>query len=325
MAQPTSGMQYIDKPLGNISVAYQQDASAFIADKVFPLVATDKSGKFYIYNKADFFSDEMEEREQDSESGGTGYRLSTGNYACVQYAIHKSVTQEDKDEADSVLNAVTDATEFVTEKMLIGREVKFVNAFFTSGIWGTDIDGVASSPSTGEVLQWDVTASTPIADISDGVFAMQMNTGKAPNILILGALAYKALKNHAGLLERIKYTTKEVITPDLLANLLDVPKVMVAFAIKNTAGKNADASMAYIFGKHALLAYVAPKAGKKVASAGYIFVNKHFKGTAGLGTRINRIPTPLLGIGSERIEIEAQYVMKVIATDMGYFFNGIVS
>jgi hypothetical protein len=47
-------------------------------------------------------------------------------------------------------------------------------------------------------------------------------------------------------------------------------------------------------------------------------------GSAAWGGRINRIPNPLLGIGTERIEAEICYDMKVIAADMGVFFKDVV-
>ena len=42
MAQLTSGAVHIDAPLTNLTVAFVQDATGFIADKVFPRVPVDK-------------------------------------------------------------------------------------------------------------------------------------------------------------------------------------------------------------------------------------------------------------------------------------------
>ena len=48
---PTMQNAHIDRALTNTSVAYMQDASAFIADKVFPIVPVKRqSDVFYIYN-----------------------------------------------------------------------------------------------------------------------------------------------------------------------------------------------------------------------------------------------------------------------------------
>ena len=62
----------------------------------------------------------------------------------------------------------------------------------------------------------------------------------------------------------------------------------------------------------------------RTATAGYTFAWTGLMGSAAWGGRINRIPAPLLGIGTERIEAEACYDMKVIAADMGVFFENVV-
>jgi hypothetical protein len=47
-------------------------------------------------------------------------------------------------------------------------------------------------------------------------------------------------------------------------------------------------------------------------------------GANALGGRINRIPIPIRGIGTERIECELAYDMKIVASDMGAFIENVV-
>ena len=71
---PNMQNAHIDRALTNTSVAYMQDASAFIADKVFPIVPVKRqSDVFYIYNKGDFMRDEAQVRGAASESAGGDY------------------------------------------------------------------------------------------------------------------------------------------------------------------------------------------------------------------------------------------------------------
>ena len=44
-----------------------------------------------------------------------------------------------------------------------------------------------------------------------------------------------------------------------------------------------------------------------------------------MGNRVSRIPMPWLGEGTERIEGEMAFDMKVIASDLGCFFKDIVA
>lgn len=318
---------HIDKALNNISVAYVQDANNFIADKVFPIVPVQKqSDRYFVYLKEDWFRDEAQERAPATESAGGDYDIdNTPSYFCKKYAYHKDITEEERTNADTPLNSDADATEFVTHKLLLKREVLWANKFFKPGVWSTDLVGKPSSPGVGEFLQWDNKDSDPIKLITDAGASMAGKTGYKPNVLVLGPHVYNALKNHPAILERIKYTEKGIMTAELLASLFEVEKVLTAWAIKNSAPKGAAENTNFIFGKHALLAYAAPKPSLKKPSAGYIFAWTGLLGAGAYGNRILRIPMPHLGLGTERIEGEMAFDMKVVASDLGIFFSNAVS
>lgn len=324
---PQRNQIHIDKALNNISVAYVQDANNFIADKVFPIVRVQKqSDRYFVYLKEDWYRDEAQERAPATESAGGDYDIdNTPSYFCKKYAYHKDVTEEERTNADAPLNSDTDATEFVTHKLLLKREVLWANKFFKSGVWSTELVGKSSNPGVGEFLQWDNKDSDPIKLITDAGVSMAGKTGYKPNVLVLGPNVYNALKNHPAILERVKYTEKGVMTSELLASLFEVEKVLPAWAIRNSAPKGATENTNFIFGKHALLAYAAPRPSLKTPSAGYIFAWTGLLGAGAYGNRILRIPMPHLGLGTERIEGEMAFDMQVVASDLGIFFKNAVS
>lgn len=324
---PTKGQAHIDKALTNMSVAYMQDASAFIADKVFPTIPVRKqSDVYFVYNKGDFFRDEAKVRAGASESAGGDYNVEAANpYYCKLQAFHKDVTEQDRANYDEPLDADNDANDFVSQKMLVRREVAWANAYFKTGVWTTEITGVAASPTTGQVLQWHLATSNPIEDISNAVITIASQTGFKPNTLVLGPSVFSALKNHQDVLDRIKYTQKGIVTADLLAQLFEVENVYVAWAVVNTANQGADDVIDFVMGKHALLCYVNPRPALKKPSAGYIFAWTGLLGSGAFGNRIVRIPMDQLGIGTERIEGEIAFDAKVIAQDLGVFFANIVA
>lgn len=324
---PTMQNAHIDRALTNTSVAYMQDASAFIADKVFPIVKVKRqSDVFYIYNKGDFMRDEAALRGAGSESAGGDYGVEASEpYYCRKHAFHKDVTPEERANYDEPLDADTDATDFVTQKMLIRREMEWASKFFKTGIWGTEIAGVASAPSDGQVIQWDQPTSNPIKDITDAGVNVAGQTSYKPNTLVLSPPVFNALKNHEDILDRIKYTQKGIVTEDLLATLFGVEKVHVAWAVVNSAAKGADDKVGFIMGKHALLCYSAPAPGLKKPSAGYIFAWSGLEGSGAYGNRIVRLPVDMLGLGTERIEGEIAFDAKQICKDLGVFFKDIVA
>ena len=323
---PTMQNAHIDRALTNTSVAYMQDASAFIADKVFPIVPVKRqSDVFYIYNKGDFMRDEAQVRGAASESAGGDYGVEASEpYYCRKHAFHKDVTPEERANYDEPLDADTDATDFVSQKMLIRREMEWASKFFKAGVWGREISGVDASPSTNQAIKWNLETSNPIKDITEAGVQMASETGYKPNTLVLSPFAFNALKNHFDILDRIKYTQKAIVTADLLATLFEVDKVYVAWAVVNSASKGAQDNVGFIMGKNALLCYSNPRPALKKPSAGYIFAWTGLEGSGAYGNRIVRLPMDMLGLGTERIEGEIAFDAKKVCADLGTFFKDIV-
>lgn len=317
---------HIDRALTNISVSYLQDASAFIADKVFPIVPVKRQSDVYFqYSKADFMRDEAQVRGAGTESAGGDYGVEAQEpYYCRKHAFHKDVTEEERANYDEPLDADKDATDFVSQKMLIRREMQWASNFFKSGIWGRDIEGVADGATGNQAIKWDLATSNPIKDITEAGVKMAGETSYKPNTLVLSPYVFNALKNHEDILDRIKYTQKGIVTTDLLATLFEVEHVYVAWSVVNSAAKGAAAAVDFIMGKHALLCYSNPRPALRKPSAGYIFAWTGLEGAGAYGNRIVRLPMDMLGLGTERIEGEMAFDAKQICKDMGVFFKDIV-
>lgn len=323
---PNRSDMHIDKALTNISVQYLQDESNFIAGQVFPIVPVQKqSDRYFVYLREDWFRDDAQERAPGTESAGGDYEIdNTPTYFCKKYAYHKDVVEEDRANADDPLTPDEDAVQFVVDKILLNRENNWARTFFKSGVWAHNYAG-ADAAGEGKVVYWeDYANSTPIEDITAMATEQSEITGKRPNVIVMGRRAYDALKNHPDFLDRVKYTQKGVVTTDLIAQMFDVEKVLVANAIQNTAKKGQKANMSFILGNHVLLCYTTNAPKLKTATAGYIFVWTGLMGANALGGRINRFSMPHLGIGTERIECEMAYDMKVVAADMGTFIENAV-
>ena len=324
---PTRNQVHIDRALTNISVAYMQDASNFIADKVFPIVPVQKqSDLYFIYRKEDFLRDEAEDRAVGTESAGGDYNVDLSEpYFCRVKAFHKDVTEQERVNADDPLSPDKDSTEFVSQKLLIRRERQWAENFFKAGVWGSEVAGVATTPTAGQTLQWDLATSDPVKFIKNLSTQMQETTGYRPNKLVLSPYAKDALLEHPDVIDRIKYTQKGIASVALLAELFEVGEVLTASAIYNSAPKGATESTGFIMGKHALLCYAEKNPGLKKPSAGYIFAWKGLQGAGAYGNRVVRIPMPWLGMDTERIEGEMAYDMKKVSADLGIFLKDIVA
>jgi hypothetical protein len=328
MPQPTAGDVHVNRPLTNISIAYIQQASNFIASRVFPTVPVQKqSDAYFSYDNAYWNTDEMELRAPAARTSGSGYKVDANNtYFAQLYGYHHDIPDQVRANADDPLNMDREAAQFVTLKALIKREKLWAAAYFAGSIWTRDYDGVASSPGSSEVLQWNDASSTPIEDVWDAKAAILEGTGFEPNKFILGYDVYKSLVNHPDLVDRVKYGQTSgvaMIDTSELAQVFKVQEVLVMRSISNTVNEGAAASHSFIGGKKAALFYAAPTPSLMMPSAGYTFSWTGYLGAGPDGNRIKRLRMD--PEACDRVEIEMAFDMKLISAALGAFWDTVVA
>jgi hypothetical protein len=309
-------------------VAYIQNAASFIALKVFPIVPVDKqSDMYYSYDKNDWFRDEAKLRAHGTESAGSGYNISlAGPYFCNPYGFHKDIPWGLRKNADPGIDLDRDATELTTQRLLIRLERLFAGNFFITGVWGTDLTGVAGVPGANQFRQWnDYSFSDPINDIETGKELIKGVTGFDPNTLLIGRQAFRYLKNHPDIVDRYKHTQAGVITAELVAKVFEIERLIVADTIYASNAEGATAAYNFIYGKGALLCYVPPAPGLLVPSAGYTFA---WKGVAdniqtNKGIAIETFPIRRLKV--DRVEGEFAVDPRLIGADLGVFYTTAVA
>lgn len=314
-SQPGRKDVHVDSALTNISVAYMQDASHFIASQVFPEVpVTHRSDVYFTYDRDDTRRNEVKPRAPGSESAGGGFNMDTDNYACDVFSFHKDVDDQTRGNADAAVDVDEDATRFVTQQFMIQREVKWAAEFFAPTIWTTDF-----TPTN----KWDDGASDPEADIDVGKTNILLSTGYEANTLVVSWEVHQALKKHPLIVERYKHVSSDSITAEMIARFLEIDRYMVSKASYNTAAEGATAVNAFVAGKHALLCHVAPSPGLLTPSAGYTFVWQGFTGASNVGVKIKNFR--MENLESDRIEGSFAYDNKIVSADLGYFFESVVA
>ncbi len=325
MSNPTLSAVHVNTPLTNLSVAYMQAADLFVAHKVFPIVPVSKqSDLYYTYDKDDFRRSDAQVRAPGAESAGSGYRLdSTGNYFCNVNALHKDVSDQVRANADAVLNMDMEATKYISQQLMLKRERDWASAFFGTGTGWTGSSTGANLTGGAQFTRWDQATATPVSNIQAQKDSILSKTGYMPNTLVLGAQAYATLINSDDVVDRIKYTQRGVLGPDLLGAVLGIPRVFVCHAGQNTAVEGATASNSFIMSTDdALLCYAAPAPSLMSASAGYTFVWSGYTGAQD-GMRISRFRMEHLR--SDRIEGELAYDQKLISLDLGAYFTDVTT
>jgi hypothetical protein len=326
MPNPAVQDVHVNRPLTNISVAYVQQANAFIADQVFPNISVQKqSDRYFTYDKGDLFRTEMALRAPGSESAGSGFRVdSTPTYFCQKYSVHKDIDDDVRANTDDPLNLERDTTIYLTQQALIKRDALWAATYFKGSTWGHDVAGVTGTPTTGQFKRWDESTSDPIGDIADETVYIESKTGYRPNTLVVTPGVYNALRNNAAMLDRIKYTQKGFISADLMASAMDLDKVLVARGVQNTGPEEGTDAIDYIFTtKAALLVYSAPSPSLMTPSGGYTFSWTGLLGAGAHGGRVKRFRMEELS--SDRVELDMAFDMKLVASDVGSWFSDAIS
>lgn len=328
---PVGSDLLVNVPLTLVSTAYIEGANEFIADQVFPIIPVQKrSGTYYTYDVDAWYRTEAQERAPATESVGSGFTVSQAPlYYCRVYAFHKDVDDQTRAEQDAngIINMDAISTRFVTRQLLLKRELVFANAYFQPGVWGLTLTGTAGVPVAGSTFKyWSDAASTPIDDVTGAVEDIAELTGLRPGVLVLTPRVRRALRRNAQILAEAKaiapYTGNPNVTDNLLLEVLEVDKIVVARTIVNRAAEGASKDMAPLYGKHALLVYAGDEASLEQPTGGAIFTWNGYDGADYAGNRVSSFRIP--EIRSDRIEGELAFDMRIVAPDLGRFFQNAI-
>ena len=315
---------HIDAPLSTFSVGVIEE-SPRVFGGFFPITPVDHlSNRYYVIDRNPFVRGDSQPRALGKESTGHVFTMSTDNYNCVRYDEHADVDWDKLRNADNPQMLEEGATRLATENLLMTQEVLFATRFFAGSIWGTtDIGGT-------NFVTWDNKASSdPVADVERARRAIKVNGGKLPNKLLLGWDAWVALKHHPLIIERIKAGgtpgSPAVVSKQAVAAVFELEEIVVAEAVKATNAVGAAETYDFVFGKHALLAYVgASGEGDFMASAGRIFAWKGVNegGVDEMGQTVAVTQFDMEERRITRYEPGMALDFKVTGSKLGYFFQG---
>jgi len=335
MPMLTPSAVHIDQPLTNMTLAYMQEQTNFIADKVFPTVGVQKqSDKYYIYDRANGNrAGDVKLLSPRTEVERIGLAISNSSYFADVYGLGMDFDDQTLANEDAALEIRSAGATTLVNRLLIHREEQFASTFFAASVWGSELTGVSGTPSTNEVKQWsDYTNATPIRDVTLARRTMQLKSGGfKPNTMVVGKEVRDILVNHPDILSRLNggstVTNTALITNAKLAEIFEVENFYVMEAVKNTAAEGISESNAFIGGKSALLTYTPSTAGLMTPAAGVTFAWNNLQGVNNLGITVESFSDDALRRQqvAEMIQVKMAYDMKVVGADLGLFFKTIVA
>lgn len=338
MPNLTPGDLHVNVPLTQIMIAYAQTVNnQFIADQVFPNIPVNNQSDFYYkFGRRSFLQTNAKRRAPGTETPGVDWTVTKDVYFCDVMGLHHDIEDQLRANADSVFQLDQNGTNLITQQMMLRREKDFMNAFFKTGVWSVDMSGVVSgggsgsggAPGANQFIQFDDAASSPIKVFRELRLQFLLRTGMMPNIAVFGPTAWDALIDHPEIVERIKYTQAGFLTPELVAQAIGIPRVLVANGVSATSTDEeilADPAPTtqFLASDGILVTHSNPAATRDQPSAGYTFSWKGYLGGSAFGGRIKKFR--MEPIASDRLEIEAAYAFKAVAPELGMFLDNVTS
>jgi len=316
---PSVNQVHTDMALTDYSSALYQELGGSVAAQAFSnRNVAQQSNRFYIYSAADLHRTDAQKRSPNTSAARRDFGLATGRYDCDVWAIAYDVSEQERANADAVLDPEQDAAKLLVEDLIMTENTAWATAAFALSIWGgTDQTG------GGTFTQWDDAASTPIEDLRAQGSDMAANTGRMPNKLVLGHDTWSSgLVDHPDLLDRIKHTQTGVVTTSLLANILDLDRVITHSSIRNTAGEGETETAAFQLGDNALLLHAPDTAGPRTATAGIRFNWSGLIGGGNIRTKRFEIPQD---DAYPRVESDMAFDHHVQTAGLGRFFSNTIA
>lgn len=308
MYAPTgTGDLHLDQYLTNISVGWPQPG--YVGEALAPAVPVGKvSDKYPVFGRETWLPEYNDLRAPATQANEIpGARLSKDTYYCQEHALQIPVADEERENLDNVVSPDRDATELVTSKIILSREVAIQTLATTAANYAAGLSVTLSGTT-----QWsDYINSTPIADIKTGRRAINAKIFMDPNLGIFPYQVMSILEDHPDIIERIKYSERAILTPDIIAAVFGLARVIIPGTAIGSGGPSGNAIVgSYLWGKDVILAWVPDNPGLRTPAFMYEFV-QGFSGKVMITERWRE------GVRvADLIRVRRRYDLKMVGTEI---------
>lgn len=320
-----SDLQPVSVPLTNFSLAALQDIDDFILGKGPIQEVKERNGRYFTYTTGAWNRDEMQPRGPGEETTLGGWSVSTDTFFPKKFSSGIDNNWDDIGDAPDVIDLEEDAADWLANQVAIKGDRLFAS-LFAAAVWTTDYDGVASSPSGAEFLQWNDASSDPQANVEVLKAAVRALIGKMPNTIVAGEDVHVDLLTHPILRDSVKHTgrTDSNVMMNALASWFGVDTYMVARGQYNSAAQGQTVSMgAILTADDFWIGYLDPSEGAKKMTAFKSFVWNGPKNAGSKGIVARTFDIPHRSV--TRHEVDYYIDVKTVAADAGAFIDAAVA
>ena len=263
MTMSVSQVRVIDPVLTEIAQGFRH--VEHVGHMLFPSVAVQVSGGQVLEFGKESFKLYQARRAPGTATKRVQFGYLGKSFSLVQDALEGQVPREYLRDAAHVPGIDLGQRAINSTMRALSLTLEYDQATLATMASNYDTDHKMSLSGTDK---WSDASSDPAGDIDIGKEAVRASVGVYPNTLVLSAQAFNAVKEHPKVVERFKYTSRDSVTPDMLAALWDLHKVVVGKAVAfDDSGNDID-----IWGNNAILAYVPiTSSGMEDPSFGYTY------------------------------------------------------
>lgn len=236
--------------LTDFSLRSANDMKSFVADEVLtPAYVPKKQFKKYQYDLSNYRLTNGKASSK-AEAVKVDYGVFTSSAEADLYKYSADVDPQDaRDSDDVVADNDQDAALTCMERALIQKESVVMTKITTAANYPSSLKATLASGS-----RWSDVGGDPVGDIKTGKLAVRGICGRMPNALLTTVEGLEALKINEALKDRVKYTSAQALTEDIIKNLLGIDELIVAKAQYNgNMEGNATQSLSNILGNFAVL------------------------------------------------------------------------
>lgn len=265
-----------------------------------------ETDQYYVYSK-DALGLPETIRADGSESNRASFNVSTATYQLEEHALHDDITERQRKNADKAIRVDADVTEYLTGVILLRREVDLQTVVQTAANW-------ANATSLTSTFAWSLntTTSNPITFVDSASSVILVNAAKRPNRIVMNDQVINAVKEHQSIVDRVKYTSRDSIGPDIIGRLFRIEQVLVPEIAYNTADEGLADSMSRVWNDTVWMGYVEPNPGLKKVSALYTMWQEN-TGSPYVTKKWREDK-----LNADRIEVSAMFQNKLVASDCAY-------
>ncbi len=248
MAFPTTDTAVQRPDLGVLVEEYMETENAlmgFIGTQVMPLLPVPESTSNYpVMPKEVMLKMQDTRRAMRGKYPRSDFEWEEGFYSTAENGWEEAVDDRERKLYASTFDAEAMASKRATSIILRSQEKRIADIVFN----GTNF--TANSITH----EWDdPTNAVPLTDVATGKLSIRSASGMLPNVLIIAYSTFLNLKACDQIIDLLKYTFPGIdinqMSLQQLAQVLDVPRVMVGGAVYDSAKKGQTTVVADLWDK----------------------------------------------------------------------------